>query len=164
MTLRLLSYKIRYGGVGREAPLAEVIRNAAPDLLILQEATRPAVVERLARETGMTQWGSRRRASLGFLSRVAVAHAGWYRPRLSRHAFLEIVLEGQFWRAFGVHLSAVQLHGRSEGASMSCGRCSRPSRAASSARVPSLATSTHLRLGSFSTWKSCRSGCSGWCG
>ncbi len=46
--LRLLSYNIRYGGAGREAALAAVIRAAAPDLVVLQEATNPQVVERLA--------------------------------------------------------------------------------------------------------------------
>jgi len=73
----------------------------------LQEATRPEVVERVARASGMTQWGAQRGASLGFLSRRTVAHAAWYRPRISRHAFLEIVPDGLPWRIFGVHLSAV---------------------------------------------------------
>lgn len=107
MTLRLLSYNIRYGGIGREAPLAAVIAGTAPDLVILQEATSPAVVERLARDTGMAQWGSRRGRSLGFLSRTPVSHVEWHKPRVSRHAFLEIVPEDGKWRTYGVHLSAV---------------------------------------------------------
>ncbi len=107
MILRLLSYNIRYGGTGREAALADVVRAAEPDLVLLQEATVPALVERLARETGMAQWGSHPRASLGFLSRRPVAHASWTRPRVSRHAFLEIVPAGTPWRIFGVHLAAV---------------------------------------------------------
>lgn len=107
MILRLLSYNIRHGGDGREDALAEVIANAAPDLVVLQEATSPAIVERLAEETGMAQWGARRGQSLGFMSRRPVLHVEWHRPRLSRHAFLEIVPEGGSWRAFGVHLSAV---------------------------------------------------------
>lgn len=107
MTLRLLSYNIRHGGTRREAALAAVIGAAAPDLVILQEATKPAVVAQLARDTGMAQWGSRPGQSLGFMSRRPVAHAEWRKPRLSRHAFLEIVPEGTTWRAFGVHLSAV---------------------------------------------------------
>lgn len=107
MTLRLLSYNIRYGGIGREAALAAVIAGAAPDVVILQEATSPAVVERLARGTGMAQWGSRRGRSLGFLSRASLGHVEWHKPRVSRHAFLEIVPEGGTWRIYGVHLSAV---------------------------------------------------------
>lgn len=107
MTLRILSYNIRYGGVGREQPLAAVINATAPDLVICQEATRPVVIERVAAATGMAQWGSRRGHSLGFLSRRPVAHMEWRKPRFSRHAFLEVVPEGTTWRVFGVHLSAV---------------------------------------------------------
>jgi exodeoxyribonuclease-3 len=107
VTLRLLSYNIRYGGNGREAALAAVIREAAPDVVVFQEATRPGVIELLARETGMGQWQSRQGESLAFMSRVPVEHAQWHRPRVSRHAFLEIVPAGTRWRIFGVHLSAV---------------------------------------------------------
>lgn len=107
MILRLLSYNIRHGGAGREEPLAAVLAATAPDLVVLQEATKPDVVERLARNAGMGQWGSRRGQSLGFMSRRPVLHAQWHRPRFSRHAYLEIVPEGASWRAFGVHLSAV---------------------------------------------------------
>ncbi|MBA3891435.1 MAG: endonuclease/exonuclease/phosphatase family protein, partial [Gemmatimonadaceae bacterium] len=45
--LRLLSYNIRYGGTGREEALAGVIRSAAPDVVMLQEATDPGVVARV---------------------------------------------------------------------------------------------------------------------
>jgi endonuclease/exonuclease/phosphatase family metal-dependent hydrolase len=45
--------------------------------------------------------------SLGYMSRLPIAHHEWHRPRLSRHAFLEIVLDGVPFRVFGVHLSAV---------------------------------------------------------
>jgi hypothetical protein len=88
--LRLLSYNIRYGGSGRERALISVISALAPDLVILQEATKPDVVERVAGGTGMTQWGSRRGESLGFMSRRPVAHAEWHKPRFSRHAYLEV--------------------------------------------------------------------------
>jgi endonuclease/exonuclease/phosphatase family metal-dependent hydrolase len=107
VTLRLLSYNIRYGGAGREAALAAVIRLPEPDLVVLQEATRPEVVERLARDTGMGTWAARRGDSLGFMSRVPVAEHAWHRPARSRHAFLEIALADRSFRIFGVHLSAV---------------------------------------------------------
>jgi exodeoxyribonuclease-3 len=105
--LRVLSYNVRYGGAGREPALAAAIRDARPDIAILQEATRPAVVERLAGETGLRHWGCRRGDSLAFLSRDAVHSATWHRPRFSRHAFLEVVPASAEWRIFGVHLSAV---------------------------------------------------------
>jgi exodeoxyribonuclease-3 len=107
VTLRLLSYNIRYGGHGREDGLSAVVNAAQPDLVVLQEATRAAVVERLARDTGMAIWGTRPRESLGFMSRLPVAHVSWNKPRVSRHSFVEIVPAGTAWRIFGVHLSAV---------------------------------------------------------
>jgi endonuclease/exonuclease/phosphatase family metal-dependent hydrolase len=55
----------------------------------------------------MAQWGARAGQSLGFMSRNPVAQAAWHRPRVSRHAFLELVPAGTPWRIFGVHLSAV---------------------------------------------------------
>ena len=107
MTFRLLSYNIKDGGAGREDALAAVVRAAAPDLVVLQEATLPGVVERLAQASGMAEWGTRPRESLGFMSRRPVAHVAWHKPRVSRHAFVEIAPAGTDWRFFGVHLSAV---------------------------------------------------------
>ena len=105
--LRLLSYNIRYGGTDREAAIAAVVRAAAPDIVILQEATKPAVVASIAAQTGLPHWGSRAGASLAYLAREPITSAAWHRPRLSRHAFLELVPHGGEWRVFGVHLSAV---------------------------------------------------------
>ena len=107
MTLRLLTYNIKYGGAGREAPLTAVIRACDPDVVVLQEATRPDVVERVARGAGMRVWASREGNSLGFMSRVPVEEHAWHRPAGSRHAFLEIALGDRPCRVFGVHLSAV---------------------------------------------------------
>ena len=106
MTLRLLSYNIRYGGVGREDALAAVISAASPDIVLLQEATHPDVVAKLAQATGLPEWGSRPGFSTGFLSRIPVSHHAWHHPRAARHAFLEVVLAGDAVRVFGLHLSA----------------------------------------------------------
>jgi endonuclease/exonuclease/phosphatase family metal-dependent hydrolase len=105
--LKLLTYNIRRGGTGREAALEAVIRASAPDLVVLQEASRPAVVARLAAATGMQAWGARAGQSLAFMSRAPVARFDWRKPRVSRHAFLEIVPDGIQCRIFGLHLSAV---------------------------------------------------------
>ncbi len=107
MILRLLSYNIRHGGAGREPSMAAVIRNTSPDVVVFQEATKPQVIAQLAQATGMTEWGSRQGQSLGFMSKVPLSRVEWHRPRVSRHAFIEIVLAGTPWRIFGVHLSAV---------------------------------------------------------
>jgi len=105
--VRLLTYNIKKGGTGREEPLRDVIASANPDVVVLQEATKPEVVERLASLTRMPHWATRPRTSLGYLSRVAIAEHAWHRPFGSRHAFLEIVPAGLGIRVFGVHLSAV---------------------------------------------------------
>jgi endonuclease/exonuclease/phosphatase family metal-dependent hydrolase len=107
VTLRLLSYNIRYGGAGREEALAAVIRAARSDVVVLQEATKPDVIAQLARDTGFEHWGARRGESLGFLSRQPLERVEWRKPRVSRHAFIEIVLVGLPWTIVGVHLSAV---------------------------------------------------------
>jgi endonuclease/exonuclease/phosphatase family metal-dependent hydrolase len=105
-TLRIMSYNVRYGGAGREAALAAVINAAAPDVVVLQEASNRDVVARLAERTEMPVWGSQPGASTGFLSRHALAHHAWHHPRGARHAFLELVLAHTELRLFGLHLTA----------------------------------------------------------
>jgi exodeoxyribonuclease III len=107
VTLRLMTYNIRHGGRGREAAIAAVISACAPDLVLLQEASDPRSVERIAGDAGMEEWGAYAGQSLGFLSRRRVAFVEWTRPRVSRHAFIEVVPDGGAVRVFGVHLSAV---------------------------------------------------------
>jgi exodeoxyribonuclease-3 len=107
VSFRLLSYNIRHGGAGREEHLAAVIESCLPDLVVFQEATRAAVVDRLAVHCGMSESGVRPGTSLGYMSRQPTAHHAWHRPRFSRHAFLEIHPAGLDLRVYGVHLSAV---------------------------------------------------------
>lgn len=104
---RLLTYNIRHGGAGREEAIARVVAWCEPDVVVLQEATRPDVVERIAARTGMADARAYDRQSLAFISRERVAHAATYKPRFSRHAFIEVVPAGERVRIFGVHLSAI---------------------------------------------------------
>ena len=106
-SLRLLSYNIRRGGAGREDALLAVLGPCAPDIVVMQEATAPDVIERLAQQSGLQHWAAMPKLSLGFMSRLPIEHFQWHRPRFSRHAFLEIVPKGMSFRVFGVHLSAV---------------------------------------------------------
>ena len=106
MTLKLLSYNIRFGGRGREQALAETIAAAAPDLVVFQEATDPEVIERLAAAAKFPFWAARRNHSIGFLSRQEVDYHEWHYPAGARHSFLEIVPAGTKARVFGLHLSA----------------------------------------------------------
>ena len=107
MTLRLLTYNIKQGGMGRAPAIARIINACAPDVVLLQEATRPAIVEQIATETKMGEWRTFARQSLAFLARHPVQEARWHRPRFSRHAFIEVVPSGTAVRLFGLHLSAV---------------------------------------------------------
>ena len=107
MAIKLLSYNIRYGGVGREQYLSAVIRSCDPDIVVFQEATRPAVIERVAGYTGMPVWASRAGHSLAFMSRLPITHYEWHRPPRTRHPYLEIVPADTGLRVFGLHLSAV---------------------------------------------------------
>lgn len=105
--MRLLTYNIRLGGTGREKALAAVINGAAADTVILQEATRPAVVEQLASLCGMKWYGSLPGRSVAFLSNVEVSQSSWHRTRFARRDYLELAFSATALRVFGVHLSAV---------------------------------------------------------
>ncbi len=107
MNLKLLSYNIRFGGLKREAYLAEVIRAVAPDLVVFQEAIAPGVIEHLAEATGMHFWAARPAHSIGYISRIEIAHHEWHHPAGAKHSFLEVVLAGSESRIFGLHLSAM---------------------------------------------------------
>jgi exodeoxyribonuclease-3 len=107
VTLKLLSYNIRFGGLGREDRLAEVIQAVAPDLVVFQEATHPTVIEGLAEATGLRFWAARAAHSIAYISRVEIAHHEWHYPAGAKHSFLEIVPAGTESRIFGLHLSAI---------------------------------------------------------
>lgn len=110
--LRLLTYNIRYGGTGREGALAAVIRAAQADFVMLQEATDPRVVARVAGEAGMPHWGAERAHSTGYVSRIPVRDHQWLRAWGAKHPFLEVVLAsdvpegGERCRLYGLHLTA----------------------------------------------------------
>jgi endonuclease/exonuclease/phosphatase family metal-dependent hydrolase len=105
--VKLLSYNIRFGGRGREKELAEVIRAAAPDLVVFQEATDPDVIGRLAAATDLSFWAARREHSIGYISRLKPSYHEWHYPAGAKHSFLEIVLAGSEERIFGLHLSSM---------------------------------------------------------
>ena len=105
--LRILSYNIRFGGRERATQIAEVIQAQAPDLVVLQEATDPQVVRKLAERTGLPDSGERPGHSLAFLGRRGLVDAHWEHPQGSEHAFLNIRVHGEDLRVVGVHLRAV---------------------------------------------------------
>lgn len=103
--MRILSYNIRAAGRGREPLIQAVLQAAAADVVVLQEAYRPATVERLASALGMVSWGARRGHSLAFMSRVPVNDWQWHGRRGCKHPFLELELESGRCGLFGVHLA-----------------------------------------------------------
>jgi exodeoxyribonuclease-3 len=102
----LLTYNIQRGGADRVDRIARVINDCQPDIVLLQEASNLATIRSLASLTQMGASGSFANQSLGYLSRQPV-DVSWHRPRVSRHAFIEIVTRDGETRVFGVHLSAV---------------------------------------------------------
>ena len=106
MILKLLSYNIRFGGLGRENALSEAIKAIAPDLVVFQEATHPAVIEQLSKTTGLSFWAARVNHSIGYLSRKEIAYHEWHYPAGAKHSFLEFVPADSNARIFGLHLSA----------------------------------------------------------
>jgi exodeoxyribonuclease-3 len=106
VSLRLLTYNIQRGGVDRVDRIARVINACQPDIVLLQEASDLEIIRDLASRTGMVGSGSFARQSLGYLSREPV-DVSWHRPRVSRHAFIELATRDGETRVFGVHLSAV---------------------------------------------------------
>jgi exodeoxyribonuclease-3 len=104
--VRFLTYNIREGGVGRAKQIAEVIDAARPDVVALQEARDPGVVEEICKLAGFRYWGARAAHSTGFLSKLPVISHEWRHPARTRHAFLEIRLDHGHPRVFVVHLRA----------------------------------------------------------
>ena len=49
--MRLLTYNIREGGLGRAEQIARVIKSVDPDVVALQEARDPRTVEKIAKLT-----------------------------------------------------------------------------------------------------------------
>ena len=105
--VRLLSYNIRFGGVGRVAALAAVVepvrarRGGAPG----SDAARRGRGAGRGHRDGA--WALAPGHSVGFMSRLRSRTTNGTGRRASRRAFLEIVPEGEPLRIFGVHLSAV---------------------------------------------------------
>ena len=103
--LRILTYNILRGGTGRETALASIIGELAPDIVILQEATLPPVVQQLAEKCGMKHWASSPGHSVAFMSRIEMAGHVWRRVRWAKRAYLELVTADGLC-IYGVHLSA----------------------------------------------------------
>jgi exodeoxyribonuclease-3 len=105
VTLRLVSYNIRFGGRGRESPIGDVLHQVDADVVVLQEAVDPAVVRTLADNLDLAVIASELGSSVAVLSRVATADVVRRTLRPGRTA-VEVALPDHGLRLFGVHLSS----------------------------------------------------------
>jgi endonuclease/exonuclease/phosphatase family metal-dependent hydrolase len=105
MRLVLATYNIRAGGVGRGRQIVEVLARSAPDVVILQEAIYPDVVESIGEGLGLTTVIARRSHSVAALSRFPV-RAFDYRLAPTGRDVLELRFEKPALRLFGVHFAA----------------------------------------------------------
>ena len=104
--LRIVAYNIRFGG-GRRIPLlAATVASLKPDLVLLQEATNPMAVERLARDAGFGHVLQQTGWSVAALAREPPVSHTWHRPPRGR-GFLEVEpAGGRGLRFLDVHLPA----------------------------------------------------------
>jgi exodeoxyribonuclease III len=108
--MRVVSYNILDGGLGRADPLAEVIAAQRPDIVVLVEADDLAVVRRIANRLNMEfVAGEGRKHGGAILSRWPIAES--INHSLLRQELADLVLEavvrqpgGEEWRIAGVHL------------------------------------------------------------
>jgi exodeoxyribonuclease-3 len=114
VTLRVVSYNIRFGG-GRRLPLiGRVLADLDPDVVILQEATNRFAVERLAELAGLRHVAANPGVSVAALARTAPSAEQWHAPP-GIQAFLEIEPAGSALRLIGLHFPS-GLSGRGEDA------------------------------------------------
>lgn len=112
MTLRVVSYNIRFGG-GRRVPLiGAFLSRLEPDIVVLQEATNRYAVDRIAELTGLSHVASSPGVSVAALARSPLTETTWHSPPGIR-AFLEFRPAASDLRFIGLHLPS-GLSGRGE--------------------------------------------------
>ena len=112
MAVRIASYNIRFGGGRRVRLIGEVLRALSVDLVLLQEATNPSAVDRIAAIAGFEHVLRRPGWSVACLARERIQAHAWRRPVRGR-GFLEVEPSGIDLRLVGLHLPA-GLSGRGE--------------------------------------------------
>ncbi len=103
MTLRIASYNVRFGGIGRGEAIGAALAELRPDVVILQEATHRPTVETIAARLELTTVIAEPGRSVAALSRLPVGTTAWHELGFG-HSTLELGLADM--RIFGVHLSA----------------------------------------------------------
>jgi exodeoxyribonuclease-3 len=88
--MRIVSYNIRFGGGGRVAFIGAVLAELRPDVVLLQEASDPAAVDRIARVAGLLHVYRRPGWGIAGMTREPARGHAWHRPGRAR-GFLELV-------------------------------------------------------------------------
>ena len=108
--MRVMTWNILDGGVGREQLISEVITAARPDVLVLQEVYVNGFVEALAASLSMQHFIAEGNSTrhMALLSRLPIRSAAAYHPYPPiQHVTLEAELDhpqiGPIW-LYGVHL------------------------------------------------------------
>ena len=113
--MRLVSYNILDGGVGRADPIAEILQAQQADIVALLEADELSVVERIAARLGMDfVFSSGRKHACAILSRYEIRDSVNYallHPDLTNSFTLATMVEpgGRIWRVGAIHLHAQAL-------------------------------------------------------
>lgn len=108
--MRVMTWNILDGGVGRETLITEVVQAARPDVLVLQEVYDNGFVEALAAGLSMQHFVALGNSTrhMALLSRLPIRSASAYHPYPPiQHVTLEAELQhpqiGPIW-LYGVHL------------------------------------------------------------
>lgn len=110
--MRLVSYNILDGGVGRADPIAEILQAQKADIITLLEADELPVVERIAGRLGMDfVHAVGKKHACAILSRFAIRESVNYaplHPDLTGTFAMATMVEpgGRLWRVGAVHLHA----------------------------------------------------------
>ncbi len=113
--MRLVSYNILDGGVGRADPLAEILQAQRADIVVLLEADELSVVERIAARLEMDfVFSGGKKHACAVLSRFAIRDSVNYallHPDLTNSFTLAAMVEpdGRIWRVGAIHLHAKAL-------------------------------------------------------
>ena len=122
--MRIMTYNILEGGTGRIDPIAEVVRLAAADVVIVEETWDPALFHKLADRLHMDRFIAENprnpQGSTGLLSRFPIreaANLAALDPRLTKSAFTAVLetrnpkLETpEFLGILGLHLHHYETH------------------------------------------------------
>jgi endonuclease/exonuclease/phosphatase family metal-dependent hydrolase len=103
VTLRIASYNIRFGGIGRAEAIGAALAELRADVVILQEATHRPTVEAIAERLELATVIAEPGRSVAVLSRIPIGTTSWH-PLGFGHSAIELGLADL--RIFGVHLSA----------------------------------------------------------